>query len=127
MTSYLHQSRLRQRSDTIVSDHEVDRGRKKFFQFFSIFFNFFQFFLFSSPEITSELRVRELLDRPSVRELLASRARTAELDSRIQIAGPVQAVPAGRKPDDDYPPPPSYESVAVYALYEPPPPYQERP
>jgi hypothetical protein len=105
---------------------------------FDIFWSYYQilfadhviiqiFPYFFSPEITSELRVRELLDRPSVRELLASRARTAELDSRIQIPVQVPVLPAVRKPDDEYPPPPSYESVAVYAMYEPPPPYQERP
>jgi hypothetical protein len=85
--------------------------------------------LFCSPETSSEQRVRELLDRPSVRELLATRARNAELDARIAIPAGSAAGPGGpfRKPEDrleDYPPPPSYDSVAVYTMYEPPPPYQ---
>ena len=89
---------------------------------------------FSPEPIGEQQRVRELLGRPSVRELLATRARNAELDTRIPVPIPptfdiVSA--SAHKPDtripEDYPPPPSYDSVAaVYPIYEPPPPYQER-
>ena len=84
------------------------------------------FFFHFSPELSSEDRVRQLLDRPSVRELLARRARSAELNCRIQIPDTLPAVYKPEETFEEYPPPPSYDSVAANAAYEPPPPYEER-